>query len=249
MSNRPETKNGSYLGLRGSKPNSEGTYSTRNPPLFVVYKPQNRPTRHVDPYTGGHLVEPEGSPARARLGPTVDPPGYPGRKKKTFFKVVPRPFGMLKQVFLGRFEPVVTRFGPWKVPKCLENGPFWDQKWVKNGSKTHFSKSGSRPFGMLKKVFLAHFEPVVTRFGPCKIPKCLQKGPLSEQNWVKNGSQTRFSKSDPGPLGMLKQVFLAHFEPVLNECSPFRHMYAPSCTLRRYLRAVWWSHLELGRGV
>ena len=43
---------------------------------------------------------------------------------------------MLKRVFLARFEPVVTRFGPWKIPKCLENGLFWDQKmgqkWVRN---------------------------------------------------------------------------------------------------------------------
>ena len=59
----------------------------------------------------------------------------PGAKKIIFFKDVPRPLGMLKQVFLGRFEPVVARFGPWKIPKCLENGPFWDPKrakWVKN---------------------------------------------------------------------------------------------------------------------
>ena len=53
-----------------------------------------------------------------------------------FSKVVPRPLGMLKQVFLGRFEPVVARFGPWKIPKnLLENGPFWGpkmrHKWVK----------------------------------------------------------------------------------------------------------------------
>ena len=30
-----------------------------------------------------------------------------------FSKVHHRPLGMLKQVFLGRFEPVVVRFGPW----------------------------------------------------------------------------------------------------------------------------------------
>ena len=47
---------------------------------------------------------------------------------------------------------------------------------------------------------------------------------------------------------MLKQVFLAHFEPVLTEFSRFHHMYAPLCALRTYLRAVWWSHLELGEG-
>ena len=57
-----------------------------------------------------------------------------------------------------------------------------------------------------------------------------------------------FSKSDPGPFGMLKQVFLARFEPVLTEFSPFHHVYAPLCALRTYLRAVWWSHLELGEG-
>ena len=37
---------------------------------------------------------------------------------------------------------------------------------------------------------------------------------------------------------MLKQVFLAHFDPVLTEFSPFHHMYAPLCALRTYLRAV-----------
>ena len=56
-------------------------------------------------------------------------------KKKGFPKFVPRPLGMLKQVFLAHCEPVVTRFGPWKFPKCLEKGPFWGrkmgQKWVK----------------------------------------------------------------------------------------------------------------------
>ena len=60
---------------------------------------------------------------------------------------------MLKQVVLAHFEPVLTRFGPWKIPKCLEFGLFWDQKWVKNGSKPRFSKSDPTPFGMLKQVF------------------------------------------------------------------------------------------------
>ena len=69
---------------------------------------------------------------------------------------------MLKQVVLARFEPLATGFGTCKIPKCLENGPFWDQKCVKNGSKRRFSKSDPRPFGMLKQVFLARFEPVLT---------------------------------------------------------------------------------------
>ena len=102
---------------------------------------------------------------------------------------------------------------------------------------------------MLSEVFLAHFELVVTRFGPWKIPKCRETGPLWEQKWVKNGSIMRFSKIYPGPLVVHKPVFLAHFEPVLTEFSPFHHMYAPSCTLQTYLRAIWWSHRELGRGL
>ena len=156
---------------------------------------------------------------------------------------------MLKQVFLARFEPVLTRSGPWKIQNCLENGPFQDLKWVKNASKTHFSKSDLGPFGMLKQVFLACYEPVVTRFGPWKIPTCLENGSFWDQKWVKNGSKTRFFKDDPGLFRMLKQMFLAHFEPVWIEFSPFRHVYEPSCTLRTHLRAVLWSHLELGRGV
>ena len=60
---------------------------------------------------------------------------------------------MLKQLFLTRFEPMVTSFSPWKIPKCLEKAPYWEQKWVKSGSKTHFSKSDLEPFGMLKHVF------------------------------------------------------------------------------------------------
>ena len=151
---------------------------------------------------GGAGGQPSPRTVQANGGST----GVPGAKKMIFSKVVPRPLGMLNQVFLGRFEPVVARFGPWQIPKCLENGPFWDQQRVKNGSKTHFSKSDPAPFEMLKQVFLAHFEPVVTRFGPWKIPKCLENGPFWEQKWVKNGSKTNFSESDRGPFGVHKQV-------------------------------------------
>ena len=102
---------------------------------------------------------------------------------------------------------------------------------------------------MLKQMVLAHIEPVGARFGPWKIPKCLESGPFWDQKWVKNGSKTCFSKSDFRPFGMLKQVFSAHLEPVLMEFSLFHHVYAPRCAFRTYPRAVWWSHLELGRGV
>ena len=101
---------------------------------------------------------------------------------------------------------------------------------------------------MLKQVVLAHFELVAISLGSWDIPKCLENGPFWDQKWVKNGSKTRFFKSDPGPFGMLKQVFSARFESVLAKFDPFLHMYAPPCALRPYLRALWWSHLELGEG-
>ena len=80
-----------------------------------------------------------GGPASPRtVGANGGSTRVPGAKKMILCKLVPRPLGMLKQVVLGRFEPVVARLGPWKIPKCLENGPFWYQKWVKNGSKMRF---------------------------------------------------------------------------------------------------------------
>ena len=75
-----------------------------------------------------------------------------GAKKMTFFKNDPGPHGMPKQVFLARFELVVACCGPPKIPKCLENGLFWDRKSVKNGSKMCFPKNGPRPFGVPKQV-------------------------------------------------------------------------------------------------
>ena len=66
-------------------------------------------------------------------------------RKLTFLKNDPRPCVMLRQVSLDCFELP-------KMPKCLENGQFWDQKWVNNGSKTHFSKTKPRPFGAHQRV-------------------------------------------------------------------------------------------------
>ena len=164
------------------------------PPTFYGFQASESPNETRRPPYEWSLGAAGGPASPRTMGANGGSTRVPRAKKMIFSKLVPGPLGMLKQVFLGRFEPVVARFGPWKIPKCLENGPFWDQQCVKNGS------------------------------------------------------QTRFSKSDPGPFRMLKQVVLAHFEPVLTEFSPFHHMYAPLCALRTYLRAVWWSHLELGEG-
>ena len=78
--------------------------------------------------------------------------GPPGAKRMTFLKNDLAPHAMPKKVFLARFELVVACFGPPKIPKCLENGLFCDQKWVKKWIKTFFSKNDPRPFGVPKQV-------------------------------------------------------------------------------------------------
>ena len=216
------------------------------PPTFCDLQASESPKRTPRPPYQWSLRVAGGQHSPRTAGANGGPTRVPGAKTMIFFKVFPRPLGMPKQVFFGCFEPVGPRFGPCKVAKCLGNGRFQDQKWVENGSKMRFSNSDSGPFAVLKQVFLAHFEPVVTRFAPWKTSKCLENGSFWDQKWVKNESKTRFIKSDPGPFRMLKQVEQKkHFQPVLTEFSPFHHRYA----LRTYLRAVWWSHPELGRGV
>ena len=146
------------------------------PPTFYGFQASESPNDPRRPPNRWSLGGAGGRPGPRTVGANGGSTRVPRAKKIIFSKVVPRPLGMLKQVFLAHFEPVVTCFGPWKIPKCLENGPFQDQKWVEKGSKTHFSKSDPGPFGMLKQVFLAHFEPVVTWKTPWKTPKCLENG-------------------------------------------------------------------------
>ena len=67
------------------------------------------------------------------------------------FKSDPAPFGMLKQVCLAHFKFVVTRFGQGKIPKLLENGPFWDQDWGVMGQKRFCPKSDVEDWGCTNK--------------------------------------------------------------------------------------------------
>ena len=100
-------------------------------------------------------------------------------------KVAPRPHGMPKQVVLASFEPLVARFGPPKLPKCLEKGPFCDGKRAKNGSKTRFSKNDPGPFGMHKQT--SHMIPFWARFDPVwsiQSPKSLEHEPIWDHKWV-----------------------------------------------------------------
>ena len=76
----------------------------------------------------------------------------------------------------------MARFGPPKIPKCLENGLFWDQKGVKNGPKMCFTKNDPGPFEVPKQVKRANFEPIASDFGPSKVTKCLKMGCFGTKN-------------------------------------------------------------------
>ena len=55
--------------------------------------------------------------------------------KIIFSKAVPGPLGVLKQVFLARFEPMVARYDAPQFQKSLKMGFLGTkkgQKWVKN---------------------------------------------------------------------------------------------------------------------
>ena len=183
------------------------------PPTFCGFQASKSPNETRRPPYQWSLGAAGGPASPRTVGANGGCTRVPGAKKIIFSKVVPRPLGMLKQVFLGRFEPVVARFGPWKIPKCLENGPFWDQQWVKNGLKTRFSKNDPGPFMMLKQVVLAHFQPVATGFSSLKLPKCLENGPFWDQKWVKMSQKRVFPKVIPDHLGCSNKWFLPVLSP------------------------------------
>ena len=66
---------------------------------------------------------------------------------------------------------------PMALSAALEGGPEGVPKWVSEvhrGQKYDFFKHDPGPCGMPEQVVLALFEPVMARFGPPKIPGCLE---------------------------------------------------------------------------
>ena len=86
------------------------------------------------------MVWPTESPKWLENGPFGTKNGVNTGSKTRFFKIEYGPFGMLKQVFLVSFEPMVTHLGAWKVPKFLKSGCFGTKKRPKVGQKRVFPK-------------------------------------------------------------------------------------------------------------
>ena len=93
---------------------------------------------------------------------------------------------MPKQVFWARFELMVARFGPGKIPKCLENGVRWDKKWAKN---VFFQKMIRDHLGCLNKWNEPILSPLQAILAPPKPQNALKMGCFANKNgskWAKN---------------------------------------------------------------
>ena len=133
---------GPELGVTGAL---DGEQPHRAVPALVVGVPPPIPSPGhevldvqdpgAQPHEGGQCTDgagpspylsPSGLQQAARSSPKRWVPKWVKKvhqvQKFFFFKNDPRPHGMPKEVFLARFELVVARFGPPKIPKCLENG-------------------------------------------------------------------------------------------------------------------------------
>ena len=157
-------------------------------------------------------------------------------QKCAFPKVIVVDLASSNKCFLARFEPLLTWFGPWKVPKCLENGPFWDPKGVTIGSKPHFSKSDPQTIWDAQTSVFCPFGACGDAVWPMESPKTPCKwavlGPNGRQKWVPKA----FFKIDPLTIWDTRTSVFSPFEPVLTWFGPWK---VPEClasgpTLRRW---------------
>ena len=123
------------------------------PPTFCGFHPSESPSETCRPPYQWSLGAARGPASPRTVGGNGGSTRVPRAKKMIFSKIVPRPLGMLKQVFLGHFEPVVARFGPWKISKCLGNGPFGTNNGSKMGQKRVFPKVIPDHLGCSNKCF------------------------------------------------------------------------------------------------
>ena len=87
------------------------------PPSFCGFQASQSPNETRRPPYQWSLGAAGGPASPRRVGANGGSTRVPGAKKMIFSKVVPRPLGMLKQVFLGRFEPHGGAFWAMENPK------------------------------------------------------------------------------------------------------------------------------------
>ena len=119
------------------------------PPTFCGFQASESPNETPRPYyyyylVLGHLVEPERSPARAQGGPTVGPPGSPGRKKSFFSKLFPDHLGCSNRCFEAALSPWWRVLGHGKSQNALKMGRF-----KTNVPAAHWWLSGNVKLGLI----------------------------------------------------------------------------------------------------
>ena len=179
------------------------------PPTFATFHPTRRP-----PYLGqvGYGKRQE---VAQRGGCQKGSTRSTGCNKMTFCKNDPRQHGVPKQVFWARFELVVARFGPPKIPKCLQNGGFLEGKnGAKMGQKYVFGKLISDQLACTNKSnapFLSALQGIL--------------GALESQNAMKMGWSGTKNQSKRIPKFVFPTILLDYLgctnkwnEPILNPC-------------------------------
>ena len=123
------------------------------PPTFYGFHPSESPNEtHRPPYQWS-LGAPGGPVSPCTVGANGGSTRVPGAEKMIFSEVVPRPLGMLKQVFLGRFDPVATGLAHGKSKNALKMGHFGTKNGSKMGQKGVFPKVIPDHLGCSNKCF------------------------------------------------------------------------------------------------
>ena len=170
------------------------------PPTFCGCQPSEWPNETRRPRTSGHLVQSEGSPARARRGPTVGPPGSPGRKKSFFPKLFPDHLGCSNTCFWPVLSPWWRVLGHQKSQNALKMGRFKTKNGSKMGEKRVFPK-----------VILDHFGCSNTCFWPVLSPWWRVLGHGKSENALKMGRFKTKNGSKMGQKRVFPKVILDHF--------------------------------------
>ena len=108
---------------------------------------------------------------------------------------------MLKQVFLARFEPVVTHFGPWKVQNALKMGSFGTKDGSKMGQKHIVPKVTLDHLGCAIKCNEPILSPLGAILAPLRSQKTLKMGHFVKKNWSKMGQKCVLPKMILDHLG------------------------------------------------
>ena len=177
------------------------------PPTFYGFQAFESPNETPRPPYQWSLGAAGGPASPRTMGANGGSTRVPGAKKMIFFKVVPRPLGMLKQVFLARFEPVVARFGPRKSQNALKMGHFGTKSGSKMGQKGLYSKVIVAHLGCPNKCFWPVLSPLWRVLGHGKSQNALKMGRFGTKSGSKMGQKRLFSKVMPYHLGCPNKCF------------------------------------------